>query len=344
MVQQGAAVSFFVDDLAEGGGPPVQQNLRIQTARFVDFNYGGMSPMVTALQLILMTDAGTVITQHYSCGPKERVNHTQDGRRLTAPPAKTSNFGVLMQGVATAGFPQTLLQAGDIACLDGLYAYWDGVTIPRQGLNRPDGSAQRDTIVAVPTKIHQLPGQAGGAAAPAAPSMPGAPAAPGMPAAPAPGMPAPGAPAAPAGAPVGIPGAPAPAPAAAPAGYPPAGVPAAAAPAPDPAAYGVAAPAPAPAPDPAAFATAAPAPAAPAPAPAAAGGINVDDVLAELLGHMTEEVFTKQELTMKGYDIYAANPAVRETITAYMFSAECDVSLNALGYIVEGVNIRRPGM
>ena len=61
-------ISFFVDDLVEGGGPPIQQNLRIQSALFVDFNYGGRSPMVTALKLDLITDAASVVTQHYSCG------------------------------------------------------------------------------------------------------------------------------------------------------------------------------------------------------------------------------------------------------------------------------------
>ena len=185
MTQQ---ISFFTDDLAEGGGPPILQNLRVQSALFVDFNYNGASPMVTALKLDLLTDAGNLITQHYSCGDPARIGHSQDGRRLTAPPTKTSNFGILMTALTNAKFPDEYLRAGDITVLNGLYAYWDGQTTDRTGLTRPDGSAQQSSVVAVPTIIHQLPGAASPApAAPAAPAM-GAPAPAQAPAAP---MPAP---------------------------------------------------------------------------------------------------------------------------------------------------------
>ena len=317
MQQPGQVVSFFVDDLAEGGGPPVQMNLRIQNAIFTDFNYGGRSPMVTALKLDLVTDTGTVLQQHYACGDPSRIGHTPDGKRLTAQPTKNSNFGILMTALSNAGFPAHLLQGGDITVLNGLYAYWDGQTVNRAGLPGRDGQASSASVVAVPTMIHQLPGQQ--------PQAPGAPAAPGTgaPAAPpmAPGAPAPGAPAAPAQAP--------------PAGAPPAGAPQPA-PAVNPAPM-AANPAPAPAPGPAP---------APAPAPAADpnmnGAINFAQHLAELLGQLPA-TFTKQDLMMQAYNQFSGNAPVRDAMSNYIFDPACDQDLANYSYAVDGNNVQYVG-
>ena len=105
MQPQPEIISFFGDDLADGGGPPIQQNLRITDALFVPFNYDGKSPQVTALRLSLLTDQGNTLTQHYSCGDPNRIKPTPDGRRLTAMPTKGSNFGILMIAITNAGFP-----------------------------------------------------------------------------------------------------------------------------------------------------------------------------------------------------------------------------------------------
>ena len=165
-------VSFASEDLAEGGGPPVQQNLTIQSALFVDWDYGGKAPMITALKLDLANDAGQVNVQYYSVGDPQRIRHANGGRTLTAPPTKTSNFGILMAALGNAGFPQSILAAGDITALNGLYAYWDAATVSRAGLPGGDGGA-RQMVVAVPTQIFRLPGQqAAAVAAPAAPAAP----------------------------------------------------------------------------------------------------------------------------------------------------------------------------
>ena len=317
MTQQ---ISFFTDDLAEGGGPPVQQNLRVQSALFVDFNYNGASPMVTALKLDLLTDAGNLITQHYSCGDPARIGHSPDGRRLTAAPTKGSNFGVLMTALTNAKFPDEQLRAGDITVLNGLYAFWDGQTTDRTGLTRPDGSAQQNTIVAVPTIIHELPG--------AGPTAPAAPAAPAM-GAPA-QAPAPMPPQAPAPAPMPA-QAPAPMPAPMPAQAPMAGMPAPQAPAPMPA------PAQAPAPP---MPAQAPAPMpAPAPAPVA---MSIEDAFAELLGQMPA-TFTKQEAMMKSYDLYGGNATIRDDMGRYIFTEECDAALTGYGYTVNGNGVQHNG-
>ena len=312
MTQQ---ISFFTDDLAEGGGPPILQNLRVQSALFVDFNYNGASPMVTALKLDLLTDAGSLVTQHYSCGDPARIGHSPDGRRLTAAPTKTSNFGILMTALTNAKFPDEYLRAGDITVLNGLYAYWDGQTTDRTGLTRPDGSAQQSSVVAVPTLIHELPG-----AAPPAPAAPAAPAM-GAPQAPAPMPPQAQAPA------------PAPMPAQAPMGGMPPPVP-----------MPTPAQAPAPMPPQAQAPTPMPTPAqAPAPMPAPAPvAMSIEDAFVELLGQMTA-TFTKQEAMMKSYDLFGGNATIRDDMGRYIFTEECDAALTGYGYTVNGNNVQHNG-
>ena len=224
--QSAPVISFFVDDLVEGGGAPIGNHV-VQSSRFDDFNYNRSDlPMSTCLKLDLLSDAGVAATQYYSCGPKDRVQHTADGKFLTAAPSKTSNFGLLMAAMANAGVPRELLSAGDISALDGLYAYWDHQTVTRTGL--PGDVATRNSVISVPTLVHRMPGQVAqpAAVAPPAPPMPTAPTAPVAPVA------APVAPAAPA-APPAAPAAPvAPAPAAPPPPMPAAQAPLAPAPAP----------------------------------------------------------------------------------------------------------------
>ena len=285
--QQPGVVSLFYDDLAEGGGPPVGLNLTIQSAVFTDFNYGGASPMVSALKLNLLTDEGQVHEQHYSLGPKERVNHTADGKRLTGQPSKTSNFGVLMKGMSDAGLGREFFASGDIMVLNGLYAYWDGVTIPRTGLPGVEGT--RQTVVSVPTKIHRMPGQL--AAAPVAPTAPAMTAGS---ATPPPPPPTGGAPAATA---------------------PPVGM----------------APPPSPAPAPAT----APPPAAVAPA---AQEMDATPYLTELLGLLPAD-FTKQDMMVQAYTLYAGNTDVRDFLSHYIYEEPCDALLATMSRQVNGDNV-----
>ena len=333
-------VSFFADDLIEGGGPPIEQNLRIHSAIFVDdFNYGGTSPEVTALKLDFLTDKQELLTQHYSAGGS-RIHSSNGGRALTAVPTKNSNFGILMTAMANAGFPKDQLQSGDITVLNGLYAYWDGHTVNRVGMPGREGNMQK--VIAVPTKILALPGaQPSTTPSVAAPPAPTAP-----PIAAAPPVTAPAAPPV-AQAPATAPPAEAPAPATeAPAVAPPAEAPAPATEAP-----AVAPPAEAPAP-----ATEAPAVAPPAEAPATEAlapplvvpgiesgpqngtGSDISVALISMSGQFSR-AFTKQELMMRTYDDYANDPVKRDAICGFIFTSDCDKVLEGAGYDVNGAQI-----
>lgn len=209
MVTQQQGVMLNPESLVQGGGPPVQQNLLIEEARFVYFDYDGKANKTFAARLKLKGDDGTQYVQHYSVGDPARWMPSEDGRQAiplgtTKGINDNSNFGILLKEFANAGYPRERMSS-DIGTWDGSYAYWDGVPAPkRTGLaSAPaaDGQAQREAIVLVPTKFHSFGG--GVAAAPVGAVPPGAPPAPSVPAAP----PAPAAPAAPAAPPAATPAA-----------------------------------------------------------------------------------------------------------------------------------------
>ena len=193
--QAAGVVSLALDDMVEGGGPPIQQNLTIKDAVFGYFDYGGKAPQVTALKVEFVTDSGEVLTaQHYSVGDPTRFQPSADGQHLipvggAAGVNKTSNFGVLLVELANVGFPIDRLTAEGIGLLKGFYAYWDGKTVPgRTGLGQQTAGGQnRQPVVCVPTVLHRLPwdaatAEAGNpAASPAAPGTPPTPPAPAVP-------------------------------------------------------------------------------------------------------------------------------------------------------------------
>ena len=197
--QQQGVVSLSLDDMVEGGGPPIQQNLVIKEAAFGYFDYGGKAPQVTAVKVVFVTDSGEELSpQHYSVGDPSRFQPSGDGQHLVAVGgatgvSKTSNFGILLVELANVGFPVDRLTQEGIKLLNGLYAYWDGKTPPsRMGLTGGAGGDRgRQPVVCVPTVLHNLPWEAkkGGVgvevvppAGPLAPQGPQAPAAPSFPA------------------------------------------------------------------------------------------------------------------------------------------------------------------
>ena len=338
-------VSFFADDMAEGGGLPIGQNYVMQGARFVSWDYNGQRAAVNALKLDLLADDGQLRTQYYSVGDPARIGFTPDGRKLTAAPTKSSNFGILMAALSNAGFPQALLQQGDIQVVVGTHAYFDGQKVQRTG----GTIGTQEQIVPVPTVIHRLPGQAGVAA-------PGAPAAPGMApvgvvaplgVAPAAGM----APGAPVGAPVGM----------APVGIAPAGmvpgVPGTVAPSAPAGVPGVLVGIPAAAGIPAGQQPGVPgmAPVGGTPAPVSAaptlpGGYTLAQYVTGMLqGNPAANIgpmgaqFTKQELMMRCFDMYAGDTATRDILSALIFQADGDAALASLGYAVNAHNVSFAG-
>lgn len=183
--------SMDPNQMTEGGGPPVGQNLTVKEATIGYFDYGGKAPQTVASKIVFVNDAGEVLSpQHYSIGDPTRFMPSADGKQVlllgqASGISKSSNHGVLMASMVNAGFPVDQLSTGDISVIVGLYAYWDGVPEPpRAGLQRTDAQKGRNNVICVPTLIHRLPWEnnTGAVAQPAsqAPVAPAAPMAPAM--------------------------------------------------------------------------------------------------------------------------------------------------------------------
>lgn len=158
-------VSIRPSEMVEGGAVPVDRNLTWKECRFVLFDYQGKAPATTAGRIILVDDDGTESIQHYSAADPARFIPSADGKTIqpvgiAQSLSKSSNFHVLMNALVNAGFPENKI-TDDISALDGLYAYHIGMPEPkRSGLARPaqaDGSAAREKILSIPSKILRLP-------------------------------------------------------------------------------------------------------------------------------------------------------------------------------------------
>lgn len=160
-------VSIRPSEMVEGGAVPVDRNLLWKECRFVIFDYQGKADgrSTTAARITLVDDDGTESIQHYSAADPARFVPSEDGKTLVAvgtaqSVTKSSNFHLLMNALVNAGLPENKL-ADDISALDGLYAYHIGVPEPkRSGLQRPamaDGTAAREKILSIPSKILRMP-------------------------------------------------------------------------------------------------------------------------------------------------------------------------------------------
>jgi len=196
--------SLNPETFSEGGGPPVDRNLLVNSARFEYFEYenreGQKGNKTFAIHLHLTDDDGNEFHQRYSIGSPDRWVPSQDGKKAqpvghTSGISKSSNAGVFLTELVNAGFPANRL-SDDISCLDGLYFLSHGVPEPkRQGLNRQEQSQQqqRERVILVPKAILRLPGEAASsvqAPPPPAPPVPPPSANPTVPQPPTPSQPA----------------------------------------------------------------------------------------------------------------------------------------------------------
>lgn len=198
MVQPQQGVSLDPETFSEGGGPPVQKNLRVTSAKFDYFTYPTTGNRTFAILVDLVDDGGTVYHQTYSVGDPTRWTHSPDHKFAVAmvPGAsitKQCNAGILLTALANAGFSKQALASGDITQINNLYAYWDGVPEPesRSQMRSSAGIGEQQQqrgprVVLVPMQILEQAGGAPAAGAVAAPPPP--PQAPPIPAQAPPGM------------------------------------------------------------------------------------------------------------------------------------------------------------
>lgn len=179
-------------------------NVRIVKARTAYLNYGSghntgnpIPGVIIAFQDI--TSGEIYQDALYSAGQK--LIPSQDGRFLGsnedgAAVGTQTNLGAFIQSLAKVGVPIPLLQDGDASKLVGLEIHVSRVKASTLTGRTPE-AGQKDSEIAIATKLLRLPGEG------SAPQFTGAPAAAPAPAAPAtpPWAPAPAAPPAPAPAP-----------------------------------------------------------------------------------------------------------------------------------------------
>ena len=103
---------------------------RIERAYFADV-LGQDQRNRTSLILELLREDGARDVKKYSCGSKNRVNHTTDGKRLTAKAWRKSTFGLFIARLMSLGVDRRLFASGDISALEGLRFYWTPTRIER---------------------------------------------------------------------------------------------------------------------------------------------------------------------------------------------------------------------
>ncbi len=182
MVQPQQGISLDPETFSEGGGPPIDKNLRITAARFEHFDYDGKAPRAFVARLDLVDDSGQTYNQRYTVGgDPNRFSPSPDGHLAIPMVAgakinNASNLGILITALVSCQFPKEKLAQADISCLDGLYAYWIGMPEPesRKGL-AAQGETRRASVILVPSQIIQqaVNGAAPVAAAPVAAMPPG---------------------------------------------------------------------------------------------------------------------------------------------------------------------------
>jgi hypothetical protein len=156
------AVSINPGTFIEGG--LFDGVLTITEAKFVDdFNYGGKQKATLAAILTFINEDGESNEQAYSCGDPKKFTPSDDGKKLipvgnSKQLFRGSNFFLLMQETANAGFPGDKM-SDSIDCLEGLHA--DFTRKAQAELTKRQGIGKEGATILVPTEIITLPGEDG---------------------------------------------------------------------------------------------------------------------------------------------------------------------------------------
>ena len=159
--KKGASIN--PDSFIEGGLVD-DVDARINTARWVSWDYNGQQDPSLALHLNFTTKEGDTYDQYYSGGDLKRVYPDPDteGRTLLPEDAKLvikSNAGQLIISAIMAGFPKNRL-TDDISVFDGCGVHLKRKAQPeRMGLKQKDKPEGRQSTVLEVTSILWLPGE-----------------------------------------------------------------------------------------------------------------------------------------------------------------------------------------
>jgi hypothetical protein len=157
-------VSLRPADYAEGGGLLDDADVTISDARFIMGDYGGAAQNKSPMCRVMMADAeGQEHEQFLSVGSADDFQPDETGKGLDkvgkkAALTKSSNFGMFMDSLVTAGFPANKIEPDDITSIVGTDVHVLRKAIERKGLK----DAKAMTVLLV-SKINKLPWEKAGA-------------------------------------------------------------------------------------------------------------------------------------------------------------------------------------
>lgn len=173
MTQQAqAAVSLRLSNFTVGGGLVDDIDVTITRARF-GYGYGqeGQYGELVTFQIDMVDGEGAEHKGYYSVGngfvPSETGDEAGNGKFLVpvgekTQPAGGSNFNLWLNSLINAGFPEDLLDAGDVSAIDGVKVHVNRVPAPkRNNLPKRPGAkeGQTETVLLI-TSILAMPGEA----------------------------------------------------------------------------------------------------------------------------------------------------------------------------------------
>jgi len=144
-------------------------DVEITDALAVEWDYNGQAPLGPALAIEFTDVNGVAHIQYYSAGKLEDWRAHESGEGFMAQSGKTgfngsSNIAKFIDSLLKAGFPEALMNSGNVKVYVGLKCHVQQTAAERKGLIRTGKNADRPSTTLLVTKIHSLPGSVGGGA------------------------------------------------------------------------------------------------------------------------------------------------------------------------------------
>lgn len=167
MANKAGGASLNPADFTSGGMLP-DGRYTIKSAQAVEFDYGGTTSGVPAVEIVYLPhEGGETVSQHYSAGKAEYLEPSEDGTELVHPNgedakiAKNSNFGSFVAAMVKAGFPPTEL-GSKVTCFVGADVEMVQTAQPKRA------GSDKDKTLPLPTKYYGKATAGKGKGAPAA--------------------------------------------------------------------------------------------------------------------------------------------------------------------------------
>lgn len=159
-------VASLAPESFASGGMFDDQDIRVVTARFEEFDYQGHAdePVCAIAVTMVATDDedGDERVQYYSIGPLAKFTPSAD--RKSAVPSKegtginkSTNGALFLANLVTAGFPVDRLTAGDLSVMDGCVLHVNQMAAPKRSGGKAGIVQKEGATILLPTKVVALP-------------------------------------------------------------------------------------------------------------------------------------------------------------------------------------------